>query len=161
MAGLWFRMFREDRTGFKETMLGVLLLQNGVDLDEEQLLFLMGGQTNTFDDETMFMANLSSAEPVYDEAGPSYDSDTLSVVQDHNNCLDNMNESHKEHEIHNDDNEDQVIHSDASSVPNDAVMIITNDIYEQDAQCVTSNKPTNTVSASLTVELARYKELVE
>ncbi|GJY55348.1 hypothetical protein Tco_0454463 [Tanacetum coccineum] len=61
MAGLWFRMFRGDRIGFKETMLGVLLqqeigelrteLENGVDLDEKQLLFLAGGQTNTFDDD--------------------------------------------------------------------------------------------------------------
>ncbi|GJW84854.1 hypothetical protein Tco_0157999 [Tanacetum coccineum] len=108
------------------------------------------------------MANLSSADPDYAEAGPSYDSDTLSEVQDHDNCLDNMNESHEEQEIHNDvqpndvDNEDQVVHSDVSSVPNDAVMIIPNDIYEQDAQCVTSN---NTVNASLTAGLARYKEL--
>ncbi|GJT64004.1 retrovirus-related pol polyprotein from transposon TNT 1-94 [Tanacetum coccineum] len=29
-------------------------------------------------EQTMFMANLSSADPVYDEAGPSYDSDILS-----------------------------------------------------------------------------------
>ncbi|GKF67076.1 hypothetical protein Tco_0193593, partial [Tanacetum coccineum] len=94
-------------------------LRNGVDLDEKQLLFLVGGQHNTFDDEvdegpvqdmaqnednifqadqceafdsdvdealaaqTMFIANLSSADPVYDEVGPSYDSDTLSGVQDH------------------------------------------------------------------------------
>ncbi|GJU77770.1 hypothetical protein Tco_1274840 [Tanacetum coccineum] len=133
----------------------------------------------------MFMANLSSVDPVNDEAGPSYDSDTLSEVQDHDNCLDNMNESHEEHEIHNDvqpndvvdsdtkytsnsniisyeqyvqDNEDQVVHSDVSFVPNDAVMIITNDKYMQDAQGVTSN---NNVNASLTTELARYKELVE
>nr|GFB29659.1 hypothetical protein [Tanacetum cinerariifolium] len=28
--------------------------------------------------QMMFMANLSSIDPVYDEAGPSYDSDTLS-----------------------------------------------------------------------------------
>ncbi|GJS95431.1 hypothetical protein Tco_0802399 [Tanacetum coccineum] len=192
--------------------------------DEEQLLFLAGRQTNTFDDDvdeglvqdmaqnednifqadqcnasdsdvdeaptnqTMFMANLSSADLVYDEAGPSYDSDTLSEVQDHDNCLDNMNESPEEHEMHNDvqpidvvdsdtkytsnsniisykqyvqDNEDQFVHSDVSSVPNDAIMIITNDIYEKDAQCVTSNKPNNTVNASLTAKLARYKELAE
>ncbi|GJT90940.1 hypothetical protein Tco_1079785 [Tanacetum coccineum] len=32
--------------------------------------------------QTMFMANLSSADLVYDEPGPSYDSDTLSEVQD-------------------------------------------------------------------------------
>ncbi|GJR51709.1 hypothetical protein Tco_1402230 [Tanacetum coccineum] len=185
-------------------------IENGVDLDEEQLLFLAGGQTNTFDDEvnegpvldmaqneenifqadqcdafdsnvdeapnaqTMFMANLSSTDPGYDEAGPSYDSDTLSEVQDHNNCLDNMDESNAEHEINTDvqpndvvdsdteytsnsniisyeqyvqDNEDQVVHSDVSYVPNDA-----------DAPCVPSN---NTANASLTAELARYKELAE
>ncbi|GJS82354.1 hypothetical protein Tco_0748895 [Tanacetum coccineum] len=209
---------------FKEKMLLMQAQENRVDLDEEQLLFLTGGQTNTFDDEvdegpvqdmtqnednifqadqcdafdsdvdeaptaqTMFMANLSSADLVYEEAGPSYDSDILSKVQDHNNCLDNMNESHEEHEIHNDvqpndvvdsdteytsnsniisyeqymqDNEDEVVYSDVSYVPNDAVMIITNDIYEQDAQCVTSNMPDDTVNTSLTVELARYKELAE
>ncbi|GJS48290.1 hypothetical protein Tco_0598411 [Tanacetum coccineum] len=123
---------------FKEKMLLMQAQENGVDLDEEKLLFLAGGQTNTFDDEvdegpfqdmaqnednifqadqrdafdydvdeaptaqTMFMANLSSTDPIYDEAGPSYDSDTLSEVQDHNNCLDNINESHEEHEIHTD-----------------------------------------------------------
>ncbi|GKB80740.1 retrovirus-related pol polyprotein from transposon TNT 1-94 [Tanacetum coccineum] len=99
---------------YKEKMLLMQARENIVDLDEEQLLFLAGGQTNTFDDDvdegpvqdmaknednifqadqcdafeydvdeapttqTLFMANLSSAEPVYDEAGPSYDSDTLS-----------------------------------------------------------------------------------
>ncbi|GJR67098.1 hypothetical protein Tco_0013163 [Tanacetum coccineum] len=83
--------------------------ENGVDLDEEQLLFLAGRQTNTFDDKTLFMANFSSGDLVYDEASPSYDSDTLS----------------------------------------------------KDAQCVSSNKPNNTVNASLTAKLARYKELAE
>ncbi|GJZ21032.1 hypothetical protein Tco_0558071, partial [Tanacetum coccineum] len=33
--------------------------------------------------QTIFMTNLSSANPVYDEAGPSYDSDILSEVHDH------------------------------------------------------------------------------
>nr|GEW29042.1 hypothetical protein [Tanacetum cinerariifolium] len=73
----------------------ILLMQaqeNGVVLDEEQLLFIAGGQDNTankcnaFDSDvdeaptthTMFMANLSSANLVYDEADPSYDSDILS-----------------------------------------------------------------------------------
>ncbi|GKE79816.1 hypothetical protein Tco_1549816, partial [Tanacetum coccineum] len=32
--------------------------------------------------QTMFMANLSSLDPVYDEVGPSYDSDILSEVHD-------------------------------------------------------------------------------
>nr|GFA77199.1 hypothetical protein [Tanacetum cinerariifolium] len=59
-----------------------------VPLDEEQLLFLAGGQDNAIDEDadeqpaptaqTMFMANLSSADPVNDKAGPSYDSYILS-----------------------------------------------------------------------------------
>ncbi|GJU20059.1 hypothetical protein Tco_1470499 [Tanacetum coccineum] len=36
---------------FKEKMLLMQDQENGVDLDEEQLLFLTGRQTNTFDDE--------------------------------------------------------------------------------------------------------------
>ncbi|GJT03712.1 retrovirus-related pol polyprotein from transposon TNT 1-94 [Tanacetum coccineum] len=181
---------------FKEKMLLMQAQENGVDLDEEQLLFLAADQCDAFDSDvdeapttqTIFMSNLSYVDPVYNEASPSYDSDTLSEVQDHDNCLVYINESHKEYEMHNDvqpndivdldteytsnsniisfeqyvqDNEDQVVHSDVSSVPNDAIMIITNDIYEQDSQCVTSNKPTNTVNASLIAKLARYKELAE
>ncbi|GKE23126.1 retrovirus-related pol polyprotein from transposon TNT 1-94, partial [Tanacetum coccineum] len=150
---------------FKEKMLLMQAQENRVDLDEEQLLFLAADQCDAFDSDVdeaptaqiMFMANLSSADPVYDEAGPSYDSDTLFEVQDHDDYLDNMNESHEEHEMHNDiqpidvvdsdtkytsnsniisyeqyvkDNEDQVVYSDVSSVPNDTIMIITNDIYE-------------------------------
>ncbi|GJU28326.1 retrovirus-related pol polyprotein from transposon TNT 1-94 [Tanacetum coccineum] len=188
---------------FKEKMLLMQAQENRVDLDEEQLLFLTGGQTNTFDDDvdkgpvqdmaqnednifqanqcdafdsdvdeaptaqTLFMANLSSADLVYDEVGPSYDSNTLSEVQDHDIYLDKIDDSHEEHEMHNDvqpidvvdsdteytsngniilyeqyvqDNEDQVIHSDVSSVPNDAILIITNDIYEQDAQYNMANE---------------------
>ncbi|GJY26076.1 retrovirus-related pol polyprotein from transposon TNT 1-94 [Tanacetum coccineum] len=165
---------------FKEKMLLMQAQENGVDLDEEQLLFLAGGQTNTFDDEvdegpvqdmaqnednifqadqcdafdsdvdeaptaqTMFMANLSSADPVYDEAGPSYDSDTLSEVQDHDNCLDNMNESHEEHEIHNDVQPNDVVDSDTEYMSNSNIIS-----YEQ------------MPNASLTAKLARYKELAE
>ncbi|GKF94423.1 hypothetical protein Tco_0284123, partial [Tanacetum coccineum] len=34
---------------------------------------------------TMFMVNLSSTDLIYDKAGPSYDLDILSEVQDHDN----------------------------------------------------------------------------
>nr|GFB05846.1 hypothetical protein [Tanacetum cinerariifolium] len=51
--------------------------------------------------QTMFMANLSSADPVYDEAGPSYDSDILS-----------------------EDNAVPGVQSNVSSVSNDAYMMI-------------------------------------
>nr|GEX59341.1 retrovirus-related Pol polyprotein from transposon TNT 1-94 [Tanacetum cinerariifolium] len=62
--------------------------ENGIVLDEEQLLFIACGKDNIVDEDldeqpaptaqTMFMENLSSTDPVYDEAGPSYDSDILS-----------------------------------------------------------------------------------
>nr|GFA54585.1 integrase, catalytic region, zinc finger, CCHC-type, peptidase aspartic, catalytic [Tanacetum cinerariifolium] len=110
--------------------------ENGVALDEEQLLFLAGGQDNAFDDDvdeqpvqdlalnvdnvfhaddcdafdsdvdeaptaqTMFMANLSSADPVSNEAEPSYDSNILSEVQDHDHYQDAICAHHEEHVMH-------------------------------------------------------------
>ncbi|GKC55495.1 hypothetical protein Tco_1078240, partial [Tanacetum coccineum] len=101
---------------FKDKMLLMQDQENGVVLDEEQLLFIAGGQDNVVDEDvdeqlvhdlalnvdnvfqandcnafdsdvdeapttqTMFMANLLSADPVYDKASPSYDSDFLSEV---------------------------------------------------------------------------------
>ncbi|GKE81807.1 hypothetical protein Tco_1551807, partial [Tanacetum coccineum] len=52
--------------------------------------------------QTMFMAKLSSANPVYDEASPSYDSDILYEVQDHDNYQDVVCEHHEVHEMHDD-----------------------------------------------------------
>ncbi|GJV72392.1 retrovirus-related pol polyprotein from transposon TNT 1-94 [Tanacetum coccineum] len=53
--------------------------------------------------QTLFMANLSSADPVYDEAGPSYDSDVLSEVQAHDHYQDAVCDHHEEHEMHDDE----------------------------------------------------------
>ncbi|GJT84681.1 hypothetical protein Tco_1066398 [Tanacetum coccineum] len=234
MAGLLFRMFRVDRIEFQGTMqgdqlqleigelrteLGMQILENGVVLDEEQLLFIAGGQDNTFDDDvdeppvqdlalnvdqvfqadqcdafdsdvdeaptahTMFMANLSSADPINDEAGPSYDSDILSEVQDHDNYLDNVGEYHEVHEMQNDvqqnyfeytsdsniilyeqyvkNNTKQVVQSNVSSMLKDALMMIINDMHEQAAQCISANEQNKVVNESLTAELATYKEQVK
>nr|GEV90128.1 retrovirus-related Pol polyprotein from transposon TNT 1-94 [Tanacetum cinerariifolium] len=108
---------------YKDKMFLMQAQENEVALDAEQLLFLAGGQDNAFDDdvdekpalmvETMFIANLSSANPVTDEAGPSYDSDILSEYVK--------------------DNEVPVVHSNVSSVPNDAFMMIYNDMCEPHA----------------------------
>nr|GEU74741.1 hypothetical protein [Tanacetum cinerariifolium] len=75
---------------YKDKMLLMQAQENGVALDAEQLLFLAGGQDNAIDDDvdeqpapmaqTMFIANLSSTDPVTNEAGPSYDLDILSEV---------------------------------------------------------------------------------
>ncbi|GJU21422.1 retrovirus-related pol polyprotein from transposon TNT 1-94, partial [Tanacetum coccineum] len=178
---------------FKDKMLLMQAQENRVVLNEEQLLFIAGGQTNTFDDyvdeapvqilalnednvfqadqcdafdsdvdeaptaQTMFMVNLSSANPIYDEAGPSYDSDILSEVQDHDNYLDSVGEYHE----YVKDNAVQVVQSNVSSMPNDALMMIINDTHEQAAQCVSGNEQNKVVNESLTAKLARYKKQVE
>ncbi|GKA67481.1 hypothetical protein Tco_0767398 [Tanacetum coccineum] len=180
---------------FKDKMLLMQAQENVVVLDEEQLLFIVfqADQCDAFDSDvdeaptaqTMFMANLSSADPIYDEAGPSYDSDILSEVQDYDNYLDSVGEYHEVHEMQNDvqpnyvvdsdaeytsdsniipyeqymkDNAVQVVQSNVSSVPNDALMMIINDTHEQAAQCVSANEQNKVVNESLTAELARYKE---
>nr|GFA07546.1 hypothetical protein [Tanacetum cinerariifolium] len=67
---------------FKDKMLLMQAQENRVALDEEQILFIAGGQDNVVDEDvdgqpTMFIENLLFADPVYDEASPSYDSDIL------------------------------------------------------------------------------------
>ncbi|GJU25291.1 integrase, catalytic region, zinc finger, CCHC-type containing protein [Tanacetum coccineum] len=185
---------------FKDKMLLMQAQENGVVLDEEQLLFLAGGHDTVVDEDvdespvqdlelnvdnvfqaddcdafdsdvdkaptaqTMFMANLSSADPVYDEAGPSYDSDILSEVHEYDNYQDAVCEHHDAHERHHDyvkDNVEPVVQSNVSSVPNDAYMMIINDMHEQTAQSVFENEQNKVVNASLTDELATYKKQVE
>nr|GFD18701.1 retrovirus-related Pol polyprotein from transposon TNT 1-94 [Tanacetum cinerariifolium] len=111
--------------------------------------------------QTMFKANLSSADPVNDEAGPSYDSNILSEVHDHDHYQDAVYEHHEEHAMHDNvqlnhvvvshadytsdsnmilydqyvkDNAMPVVHSNVSSIPNDSYMMIYNDMYEPHAQ---------------------------
>ncbi|GJU63452.1 retrovirus-related pol polyprotein from transposon TNT 1-94 [Tanacetum coccineum] len=135
--------------------------------------------------QTMFMENLSSIDPIDDVASLSYDSDILSEVPDQDNYHDAICEHHEVHEMHDDvqpnevvdsqadytsdsnmipydqyvkDNAVPVIQSNVSSVPNDAYMMILNDMYEPSAQCVSVTKQNNVVDNSLTTELATYKE---
>nr|GFC24671.1 hypothetical protein [Tanacetum cinerariifolium] len=70
--------------------------------------------------QTMFMANLSSADPITDEAGPSYDSDILSEVQDNDQYLDDTCAYQEEHVMHDSVQLDHVVdlHADHTSVSN-------------------------------------------
>ncbi|GKC07587.1 hypothetical protein Tco_0999197, partial [Tanacetum coccineum] len=138
--------------------------------------------------QTMFMANLSSAYPVYDKVGLSYDSDILSEVHDHDHYQDLICEHHEEHKMHDDvqpnyvvnsyanytsdsniipyeqyvkDNPVPVVQSNVSSVPNDAYMMISNDMHEPRAQPVLVTTWNTIVDNSLTAKLATYKEQVE
>ncbi|GJV73536.1 retrovirus-related pol polyprotein from transposon TNT 1-94 [Tanacetum coccineum] len=198
----------QDSDYFKDKMLLMNAHENGVVLDEEQLLFLTGEQVTNFDDDvfeadqcdafdsdvdeapttqTMFMVNLSSEDPFYDEVGPSYDSNTPFEVQDHDTFVDHMDEYHEVHEMQSDvqhnyvvdsdadytsdsniipydqyveDNEEHVVQSNVSSVRNDALMSILDEMHEQGVQSMSTNKQVKVVNDTLTSELARYKELV-
>nr|GEW68634.1 hypothetical protein [Tanacetum cinerariifolium] len=104
--------------------------------------------------QTMFMANLSSADPITDEAGLSYDSNILSEVRDHDQYLDDTCAYQEEHVMHDSvqldhvvdlhadhtsisnmipydqyvkDIDVSVVHNNASSVPNDTFMMIYDD----------------------------------
>nr|GEW22874.1 retrovirus-related Pol polyprotein from transposon TNT 1-94 [Tanacetum cinerariifolium] len=70
--------------------------------------------------QTMFMANLSSADPITNEAEPSYDSDILSEVQDHDQYLDDICAYHEEHVMHDSVQLDHSVdlHADYTSVSN-------------------------------------------
>nr|GEY49011.1 retrovirus-related Pol polyprotein from transposon TNT 1-94 [Tanacetum cinerariifolium] len=130
----------------------------------------------------------SSADPVTDEAGPLYDSNILSEVQDHDHYQDVVCAHHEEHAMHDSiqlnhavdshadytsdsnmipydqyvkDNEVPVVHSDVSSVPNDAFIMIYNDMCEPHAQSVSNPSRNTRVENSLTAELATYKEQVK
>nr|GEY20373.1 hypothetical protein [Tanacetum cinerariifolium] len=138
--------------------------------------------------QTMFMANLSSADPITDEAGPSYDSDILSEVRDHDQYLDDTCTYQEEHVIHDSvqlvhvvdlhadhtsssnmipydqyvkDIDVSVVHSNASSVPNDTFMMIYDDMCEPIAPSVSNSSRNAIVKNFLTAELATYREQVE
>ncbi|GKD29033.1 hypothetical protein Tco_1239811, partial [Tanacetum coccineum] len=63
--------------------------------------------------QTMFMANLSSTDPVCDEAGPSYDSDIISEVHDHDHYQDAICEHLEVHEMYEDIQPNYVVDSHA------------------------------------------------
>ncbi|GJR15088.1 retrovirus-related pol polyprotein from transposon TNT 1-94 [Tanacetum coccineum] len=137
--------------------------------------------------QTMFMTNLTSEDLIYDEAGTSYDSNTPSEVHDHDTFVNHLDEYHEVHEMQTDeqhnyvvdsytdytsnsntipydqymeDNEDHVVQRDVSSVRNDALMSILDEMHEQGVQSRLTNKPDMVMNDSVTSELARYKELV-
>ncbi|GJY18652.1 retrovirus-related pol polyprotein from transposon TNT 1-94 [Tanacetum coccineum] len=182
---------------FKDKMLLLQAHENEVELDEEQLLFLTGGQDNAIDEDvdeqpvqdlalnvdnvfqaddcdafdsdvneapttqTMFMANLSSADPVYDEVEHEmHDGVQLNyVVDSHADYTSDSNMIPYDQYVK--DNAVPVVQSNVSSIPNDAYMMIYNDMYEPLAQSVSKTTRNTVVDNSLTAKLATYKEQVE
>ncbi|GJX84274.1 putative reverse transcriptase domain-containing protein [Tanacetum coccineum] len=136
---------------------------------------------------TMFIANLTSKDPIYNEAGTSYDSDIPFKVQDHDTYHDSVYEHHDVHEMQNniqqdyvvdfeadytsdsniisydqyaEDNPEHVVQSNVSFVQNDALRSIIDEMHEEGVQSRIVNKQDRVVKDSLNSELARYKELV-
>nr|GFA56965.1 hypothetical protein [Tanacetum cinerariifolium] len=154
----------------------MLLMQaqeNGVAFDAEQLLFLQADDCDAFDSDvdeaptaqTMFMANLSSQI-------------LLSMKPDHHMILifclsvqlDHIVDSHADYTSNSNmipydqyvmNNEVSVVHNNVSSIPNDAFMMIYNDMCEPPTQSVSNSSQNTVVKNSLTAELATYKKHVE
>nr|GEY25982.1 transcription factor UNE12-like [Tanacetum cinerariifolium] len=170
MAELWFKMFKVDRIEADDCD------AFDSDIDEAPTT------------QTMFMANLSSADPVTNEARPSYDLDILSEVQPHDHYLDAVCTHHEEHAMHDNvqlnhvvhshadytsdsnmilydqyvkDNAVPVVHSNVSSIPNDAYMMIYNDMFEPHAQSVSNTSWDTVIETLLTTKLVTYKEKFE
>ncbi|GJW66904.1 hypothetical protein Tco_0121328 [Tanacetum coccineum] len=74
--------------------------------------------------QTMFMANLSSSDPIYNKAGLSYDLDILSEVQDYDNYQDAVCEHHEVHEMHNDVQPNYVVDSDVEHTSDSNMILI-------------------------------------
>ncbi|GJU98691.1 retrovirus-related pol polyprotein from transposon TNT 1-94 [Tanacetum coccineum] len=134
--------------------------------------------------QTMFMTNLTSEDRIYDEAGTSYDSNTPSEVQDHDTFVNHLDEYHEVHEMQTDEQHNYVVDSDAdytsnsniipydqyvednrdllfnrnvSSVRNDALMSILDEMHEQGVQSRLANKPGLIINDSVTSELVDIK----
>nr|GEX29520.1 retrovirus-related Pol polyprotein from transposon TNT 1-94 [Tanacetum cinerariifolium] len=153
----------------------------------KQLLFLACGQENAIDEDV-------DEQPIQDLAlnvdkfRPSYDSNILSEVHDHDHYQDVVCAHHEEHAMHGnvqlnhvvdshadymsdsnmimydqyvEDSAVPVVHSNVSSILNDAYMMIYNDMYEPHAQSVFKTSQNIVVENSLSAKLATYKEQVE
>nr|GFB16398.1 hypothetical protein [Tanacetum cinerariifolium] len=150
----------------------MLLMQaqkNRVALDEEQLLFIVADDCDAFDSDVdeaptaqnMFMANLSSADLVSDEAVHEMHGDVqLNYIVD-SYTDDTSNSNMILYDPYVKDNAMPVVQSNVSTVPNDAYMMILNDMHEPPAQHVSVTPQNKVVDKSLTAELETYKEQVE
>ncbi|GJW61573.1 retrovirus-related pol polyprotein from transposon TNT 1-94 [Tanacetum coccineum] len=194
---------QENRVMLDEEQL-IFLALGGGDMDEPLVQDLALNVDNVFQaydcdafdfdvDEAptvqiMFMANLSLTNPVFDEANPSYDSNIIYEVPDHDTYQDAVCEHHDVHEMQDEvqpnyivyshvdymsdsniisyaqyvkDNAVPVVQSTVSSVSNDASMLIINEMSDPSPKCESAKEHNKVVDTSSTAKLATYKEQVE
>ncbi|GKB68053.1 hypothetical protein Tco_0929465, partial [Tanacetum coccineum] len=111
-------------------------------LDEEQSCFYAGEQIQSTN-----------------EAGTSYYSNNPFEEQDHDTFTNISDSNIILYDQYVEDNEEHVVQCNASSVRNDALMSILDEMHEQGVQSRLANKPDMVMNDSVTSELARYKEL--
>nr|GEX85518.1 hypothetical protein [Tanacetum cinerariifolium] len=109
--------------------------------------------------QTMFMANLSFADPVTNEARPSYDSDILSEVQDYDHYQDAVCTHHEEHVMHDSVQLKHVVDSHADYT-SDSNMILY-DQYVKDNEEETLKKELHSIKLQLASTINHNKSMVE
>ncbi|GJR03027.1 hypothetical protein Tco_0526011 [Tanacetum coccineum] len=90
-------------------------------------------KNNAVDEDASYCTELclygtiyQSAHPVYDKAGPSYDSDILSEVHDNDHYQDAICEHHEVHEMHDDVQRNYVVDSHADYTSDEVYYTATN-----------------------------------
>ncbi|GJR82212.1 retrovirus-related pol polyprotein from transposon TNT 1-94 [Tanacetum coccineum] len=169
----------QDSDYFKDKMLLMQAQENGAVLDEEQSLFLAGEQIINFDEDVdnspendlaLNMDHIFEADEC-DAFDSDVDEDEYHEVHEmqtdeqHNYVVDSdadytSNSNIIPYDQYVEDNEDHVVQRNVSSVRNDALMSILDEMHEQGVQSRLANKPDMIINDSVTSELARYKELV-
>ncbi|GJR72049.1 hypothetical protein Tco_0084414 [Tanacetum coccineum] len=146
------RRGKERKWGDK--MLLMQAQENGVALDEEQLLFIAGGQDNAIDEDVDEQPDAvcehHEAHEMHHDVQPNYVVDLNADYTSDNHMI--------TYDQYVKDNAESVVQSNVSSVPNDAYMMINNEMHEQTAQSVSTYKQNKVVNVSLTAELATYKD---
>ncbi|GJV92250.1 integrase, catalytic region, zinc finger, CCHC-type containing protein [Tanacetum coccineum] len=104
------------------------------------------------------MAKLSSEDPIYIKPDQKWNVQHNYVVR--LRCSYNSDSNIIPYDQYVEDNEEHVVQSNVSSVRNDALMSILDEMHEQGVQSMSANKQVKVVNDTLTSELARYKELV-
>ncbi|GJX68304.1 hypothetical protein Tco_0304031 [Tanacetum coccineum] len=112
--------------------------------------------------QTMFMTNLTSEDRIYDEAGTSYDSNTPSEVHDHDTFVNHLDEYHEVHEMQTDEQHNYIVDSDADYTSNSNIIPYDQYVEDNEDHVVQRNVSSvrNDALMSILDEMMRYKELV-
>ncbi|GJX15522.1 hypothetical protein Tco_0216354 [Tanacetum coccineum] len=146
----------------------MLLMQaqeNRVALDEEQLLFLAGGQDNAVDEDVRATCSKIKHScgliSCYDEAGPSYDTDILSEVHDHDHYQDAVCEHHEEHEMRDNVQPNYVVYSHADYTSNSNMIPYDQYVKDNAVPVVQSNEQVELYERWARFELTEREQTID